>query len=74
MASAERGISGARGGDAVSQDYWEAAASFLLSERARHLKDIQDIDLKLTLITRCRGVDVARLHEADFLNEEAIIG
>jgi len=56
------------------QEFWDAAAAFLLSERARHQKDIQDIDLKLVLIARCRGVDVAQLQEADFLTEEMIAG
>jgi len=51
---------------------WVAAAAFLLSERARHWQDINDIDHKLALISAQHDIDIAEVRAADFLSEEGI--
>lgn len=59
---------------AKSDNFWEAFAAFQLKERARHLEDVAKIDRSLKLLEEYRGVDVASLQEAEFVDDDMIIG
>lgn len=58
----------------TESDFWNAFAAFQLKERSRHLEDVAKIDRSLELLEKHRGVDVAALREAEFVDDDMITG